>query len=109
MDPRLPRLAALAEMVETRASARLAQVLAEAREIEARIETLRASAAPAAPEGFTLGGHDALWDRWRAGEIARLNRSLATLRQDLDDARRGAALATARSQVLSRLAGRDRR
>ena len=25
-----------------------------------------------APEGFTLGGHDALWDRWRMGEIARL-------------------------------------
>ena len=77
--------------------------------IEARIETLRAGAAPAAPEGFTLGGHDALWDRWRMGEIARLNRDLATLRLELDDARRAAALATARSQVLSRLAGRDRR
>ena len=43
------------------------------------------------------------------GEIARLNRDLATLRQELDEARRAAALATARSQVLSRLAGRDRR
>jgi hypothetical protein len=109
MDPRLPRLAELSELVETHAAARLAQLLSEAREIEARIEALRTSAAPAAPEGFTLGGHDALWDRWRAGEIARLNRSLATLRQELDDARRAAALATARSQVLSRLAGRDRR
>ena len=109
MDPRLPRLAVLAELGESRASARLAQLLAEARAIETRIESLRAGAAPAAPEGFTLGGHDALWDRWRMGEIARLNRELATLRQELDDARRGAALATARSQVLSRLAGRDRR
>ena len=47
MDPRLPRLAVLAELVENRASAQLAQLLAEARAIETRIETLRAGAAPA--------------------------------------------------------------
>ena len=108
MDPRLPRLAVLADLVEGRETARLARVVAEARGIEAQIEALRGNVAPAAPEGFTLGGHDALWDRWRMGEIARLNRALADLRLQLDEARRAAALATARSQVLSRLAGRDR-
>lgn len=108
MDPRLPRLALLVELVESRETAALARLNAEARKIEAAIAALRGTDAPADPTGFTLGGHDALWNRWRQGELSRLNRALADLRVQQMAAKRAAAQATARAQVLARLAGRDR-
>lgn len=102
-DPRLPRLAALASLVQRHAVAALAANRQKEAALAAEIAALRVESAGTDPTDYTCSGAAARRLRWAAARIARLNAERAMLRAERDGLARAAARAVARDQVLERL------
>jgi hypothetical protein len=104
-DPRLPRLAALADIVQRHAVAKLAANRRQEETLVAEIAALRAEAAGCEPTAFERSGGAARRARWREARIRTLNAERAQLRAARDGLARTAARAVARDQVIAALRG----
>lgn len=103
LDPRLPRLAALASLVQRHAVAALAANQQKEAALVAEIAALRAEGTGAEPTDYACSGSAARRLRWSNTRIAQLNAERARLRAARDGLARAAARAVARDQVLARL------
>lgn len=109
-DARLPRLAALADLVRHRAVAALAANHRRDAVLVAEIAALRADIADTAPSAYACAGGAVRRARWCGVRIAVLNAERAQLRAAREALARTAAHAVARDQVLALLArGHDPR
>jgi hypothetical protein len=106
-DPRLPRLAALADLVQRHAVAALAENQRREAALAAEIAALRAEATGCAPTAFERSGGAGKHARWREARIRALNLERAGLRAARDGLARAAARAVARDQVIARLRAGD--
>ena len=104
-DPRLPRLAALADLVRRNAVAALAANHQRDAALVAEIAALRRESVDTAPTVYACTGGAVRRARWCAVRIAALNAERAKLRAARDALARAAAHAVARDQVLKRLGG----
>ncbi len=102
-DPRLPRLKALADLVQQRAVAALAANAHRDARLVAEIAALRAEIADTAPTRFACAGGAVRRARWCTARIASLNAERAQLRAAREALAQAAAHAVARDQVLARL------
>lgn len=102
-DPRLPRLAALAELVQRHAVAALAANRRRETVLAAEIAALRAEGGGTAPSAYERAGGAARRARWCAARLAELNAERARLRAAREGLARAAARAVARDQVIARL------
>lgn len=106
-DPSLPRLAALADLVQRHAVAALAENRRREAALAAEIAALRAETAGCAPTAFTCSGGAARRALWCDQRIRALNAERARLRAARDMLAQAAARAVARDRVIARLRGRD--
>lgn len=106
-DPRLPRLAAIADLVQLRAVAALAENHRREAALLAEIAALRAETAGSAPTDFERSGGATRRARWRDVRIKTLNAERAKLRAARDGLAQTAARAVARDRVIARLCKED--
>ncbi|MGS4946305.1 hypothetical protein ACVDG3_12560 [Meridianimarinicoccus sp. RP-17] len=102
-DPRLPRLAALADLVQRHAVAALAENRRRDAALADEIAALRAETAGCEPTAFERSGGAARRAVWRDKRIRALNAERARLRAARDGLARAAARAVARDRVIGRL------
>jgi len=102
-DPRLPRLGALAGLVQRHAVAALAENQRREAMLATEIAALRAEIAGSAPTDYERSGGATRRAQWRAARIRALNMERARLRAARDGLAQAAARAVAREQVIARL------
>lgn len=103
-DPRMERLARVADLASDHAMSALAGLQAKIRDIEAEIADLRAQDPQAAePSAYACAGGGEKWHRWRDARVKERLRDLARLRADESQLRTNAAQSLAKARLVRKL------